>query len=42
MASVMGLVAKCEEEGVTILSGVEVRGFEPASDDSIQAVFTSR
>ncbi len=42
MASVMGLVGKCEEEGVTILSGVEVRGFEPADDDSVQAVVTNR
>ncbi len=40
MASVMGLVGKCESEGVTILSNVEVLGLEPASDDSVKAVVT--
>src|SRR5438093_11653148 len=40
MASVLGLAEKCESEGVTIYSGVEVRGFEFASDDSVQAVVT--
>ena len=42
MASVMGLVAKCESEGVTILSGVEVTGIELGADDSAQAVETSK
>jgi len=36
MASVLGLAEKCESEGVTIYSGVEVRGFEFASDDSVK------
>src|SRR5256714_5430198 len=40
MASVMGLVEKCESEGVTIYSGVEVRELEFASDDSVKAVVT--
>ena len=38
--SVMGLAAKCESEGVSILSGVEVTGLETASDDSVSAVET--
>jgi glycine/D-amino acid oxidase-like deaminating enzyme len=38
--SVQGLVAKCESEGVPILSGVEVRGFESRSDGSVAAVLT--
>jgi glycine/D-amino acid oxidase-like deaminating enzyme len=42
MASVMGLVGKCEAEGVTILSGVEVTGLELAADDSVKAVLTNR
>jgi glycine/D-amino acid oxidase-like deaminating enzyme len=42
MASVIGLVEKCESEGVRILSGVEVLGFEPGADDSVQALVTSR
>ncbi len=42
MASVMGLVAKCESEGVTILSGVEVTGLEAAADDAARAVLTNR
>jgi len=42
MASVMGLVGKCEEEGVTILSGVEVKRFEPGPDDTVQALVTDR
>src|SRR5919204_1387473 len=33
--SVMGLLGKAEEHGVRVLSGVEVRGFEPGSDDSV-------
>jgi len=39
--SVLGLLGKAEAEGVRVLTGVEVRGFEPGSDDSIQAVVTS-
>jgi glycine/D-amino acid oxidase-like deaminating enzyme len=42
MASVMGLVGKCEEKGVTILSGVEVTELELAADDTVKAVVTSR
>ena len=42
MASVMGLVGKCESKGVTILSGVEVAGLELAADDSVKAVLTSK
>ncbi len=42
MASVMGLVGKCESEGVTILSGVEVTGIELGADDSAGAVETSK
>src|SRR6478672_2869998 len=38
MDSVLGLVGKCESEGVAIVSGVEVTGFEPGPDDSIAAV----
>ncbi|MFO7573469.1 MAG: FAD-binding oxidoreductase [Gaiellaceae bacterium] len=41
MDSVHGLYAKCKEAGVTILSGVQVQGFEDASDGSITAVDTS-
>src|SRR5205823_3615651 len=40
MASVLGLAEKCESEGVTIDSGVEVREFEFASDDSVKTVVT--
>src|ERR671937_663103 len=40
MASVMGLVEKCESEGVSILSEIEVTGFEPGPDDSIATVRT--
>jgi methylglutamate dehydrogenase subunit A len=39
--SVAGLAAKCRAEGVSILTGVEVTGFELASDDSARAVETS-
>src|SRR2546421_2990201 len=39
--SVKGLVAKCESEGVAILSGVEVQGLELAADDSVTALSTS-
>src|SRR5919198_557260 len=42
MDSVLGLVEKCESEGVSILSEVEVTGFEPGPDDSIAAVHTNR
>jgi glycine/D-amino acid oxidase-like deaminating enzyme len=41
MDSVLGLVAKCESEQVTILSGVEVTGFALAPDDSVTAVETN-
>jgi glycine/D-amino acid oxidase-like deaminating enzyme len=40
--SVLGLLGKAEAEGVTVLSGVEVRGFEPGEDDSVQALVTNR
>ena len=39
--SVLGLVGKCESEGVTIYSDVEVRELEFASDDSVKTVVTS-
>jgi methylglutamate dehydrogenase subunit A len=42
MDSVMGLVGKCESEGVRILSEVEVQGFELGSDDTVRAVETSK
>jgi glycine/D-amino acid oxidase-like deaminating enzyme len=42
MASVMGLVEKCESEEVTILSEVEVLELDFGSDDSVAAVITSR
>ena len=42
MASVIGLVGKCESEGVTIVSGVEVQALELGSDDSVRAVATSK
>src|SRR5438105_1201778 len=38
--SVNGLAGKCESEGVSILSGVEVTGFEPGQDGAIAAVQT--
>ena len=41
MASVEGLHGKCREVGVSVLSGVEVTGFEEATDGSISAVETS-
>ncbi|MBA2425437.1 MAG: FAD-binding oxidoreductase [Actinobacteria bacterium] len=41
MASVEGLHGKCREVGVSVLSGVEITGFEEASDGSIAAVETS-
>ena len=42
MASVIGLVEKCESEGVTILSGVEVLELELGADDAVTAVATSK
>jgi len=42
MASVLGLLGKCESEGVTICSGVEVRELEFAPDDSVTAVATDK
>ena len=41
MDSVLGLVGKCESEGVSILSGVEVLGLETGADDAVRAVETS-
>jgi glycine/D-amino acid oxidase-like deaminating enzyme len=41
MASVIGLVSKCESEGVTILSGVEVQDIELGPDDAVTGVLTS-
>jgi glycine/D-amino acid oxidase-like deaminating enzyme len=42
MASVIGLVEKCESEGVTILSGVEVLEVELGAGDVVTAVSTSK
>ena len=42
MASVIGLVGKCESEGMTILSGAEVQELELGSDGSVAAVATSK
>ena len=39
--SVDGLLAKCEAEGVRVVSGVEVTGFVSRADDSVSAVETS-
>jgi glycine/D-amino acid oxidase-like deaminating enzyme len=39
--SVLGLVGKCESVGVEIVSGVEVKAFEFASDGSVGALATS-
>ncbi len=39
--SVLGLAAKAEGEGVRVISGVEVRGFEPGPDDAVQALETN-
>jgi glycine/D-amino acid oxidase-like deaminating enzyme len=41
MASVEGLHGKCREEGVSVLSGVEVLELEDGSDGAITAVETS-
>src|SRR5919198_1549536 len=40
--SVHGLLGKAEAEGVRVLSGVEVLGFDPGPDGSIQALATNR
>ena len=42
MASVLGLVGKCESEDVSILSGVEVQELELAGDGAVTALRTSR
>src|ERR1700745_717625 len=42
MASVPGLVGKCESEGVSILSDVEVLDLEAAGDGTVTAVGTSK
>jgi glycine/D-amino acid oxidase-like deaminating enzyme len=39
--SVLGLLGKAEAEGVTVLSGVQVKGFEPGTDDTVQALLTN-
>jgi glycine/D-amino acid oxidase-like deaminating enzyme len=39
--SVMGLKRKCEQHGVQVLSGVEVKAFELAGDGTIGAAITS-
>ncbi len=39
--SVDGLLAKCEAEGVRVVTGVEVTGFTSRADDSVSAVETS-
>jgi glycine/D-amino acid oxidase-like deaminating enzyme len=41
MASVDGLYGKCRKAGVSVLTGVEVTGFEESADGSIAAVETS-
>jgi glycine/D-amino acid oxidase-like deaminating enzyme len=42
MASVMGLVGKCESEGVTILAETDVTGLELGADDTVTVVETNR
>jgi len=42
MASVIGLVEKCESEGVTILSGVEVTSLDLGADNVVLAVETDK
>ncbi|MDP9283349.1 MAG: FAD-binding oxidoreductase [Actinomycetota bacterium] len=42
MDSVLGLVGKCESEGVTIHSGVELQDIESESDGTVGALDTSR
>jgi glycine/D-amino acid oxidase-like deaminating enzyme len=39
--SVRGLVAKCESEGVSIVSGVEVTGFEAHGDGTVHTLVTA-
>lgn len=39
--SVMGLKAKCEQNSVRVLSGVEVKAFEMRDDGSIRSVITN-
>jgi glycine/D-amino acid oxidase-like deaminating enzyme len=39
--SVRGLVAKCESEGVHVVSGAEVTGFESEGDGTVSALTTS-
>jgi glycine/D-amino acid oxidase-like deaminating enzyme len=41
MDSVLGLVGKCESEGVSVLSGVEVQDVETGSDGAVTAVLTT-
>src|SRR5437016_7011578 len=41
MDSVRGLVGKCESEGVTIRSGVEVQDLELGADGAVTALVTS-
>jgi glycine/D-amino acid oxidase-like deaminating enzyme len=40
--AMFGLAGKAEAEGVRILSGVEVQGFERADDGSVKRVLTNR
>jgi glycine/D-amino acid oxidase-like deaminating enzyme len=40
--SVLGLAGKCRSEGVEILTGVEVTGFELVGDDVVKAVETNQ
>jgi methylglutamate dehydrogenase subunit A len=40
--SVRGLAQKCQSEGVEILTGVEVTGFELGADDTVKAVETNQ
>jgi len=40
--SIMGLVAKCEQSWVRVLSGVEAKAFELGPDDSVRAVITNQ
>lgn len=40
--SVLGLEAKCRQNWVRVLSGVEVKGFEQAGDGSVTAVLTNQ
>src|SRR6266478_1944427 len=41
MDSVRGLAGKCESEGVTIVSGIEVQGLELGADGAVTALVTS-